>query len=269
MKREPIKLNAGMIGDMEAFWRRMRCGIDDLERCEPMVFSCVQALLSEAGCFPSALACMLCEQLFHGQPASGPLRRMLLDTLLSHPDICQAAMRDLAASCERDPASDCALQVFLFSKGFVALQAHRVAHKLWRDREQRFSAQLLQLRTSMACGVDIHPAARLGCGLFLDHATGLVIGETAVVEDDVSILHDVTLGGTGKQRGDRHPKVRRGATLYAGAKILGNIEVGAGAVVAAGSVVLKDVPAYATVAGVPARIVKAGIMPPALSAQLA
>jgi serine O-acetyltransferase len=166
-----------------------------------------------------------------------------------------AIRRDLVAVRDRDPvAENRLLKPFLFFKGFHALQVHRVAS--WAARsDQWLLAAFLQSRTSEVFGVDIHPAARLGSGLLLDHATGIVIGETAVVDDDVSILHEVTLGGTGKQTGDRHPKVRRGVLLGAGAKILGNVTIGEGAKVGAGSVVLDDVPPHCTVAGVPARIV--------------
>ena len=153
---------------------------------------------------------------------------------------------------------------FLYFKGFHALQVHRVAHWLWQQRRRLFSL-LLQNHASTVFGVDIHPAAKIGTGVMIDHATGVVIGETAVVEDNVSILQSVTLGGTGKDAGDRHPKVRCGALLSAGATVLGNIEIGTGAKVGAGSVVLADVPAHTTVVGIPARMVgKPNVELPAL-----
>ncbi len=161
---------------------------------------------------------------------------------------------DLVAVTERDPACTRLIEPFLYFKGFHALQAHRLTHWLWETGERDF-ALYLQSRGSEVFQTDIHPAARIGRGLFLDHATGLVVGATAVIEDEVSLLQDVTLGGTGKERGDRHPKVRRGALIGAGAKVLGNIEVGQGARIAAGSVVLNAVPAHTTVAGIPARVV--------------
>ena len=161
---------------------------------------------------------------------------------------------DLVAVTERDPACTRLIEPFLYFKGFHALQAHRLTHWLWLNGERDF-ALYLQSRGSEVFQTDIHPAARIGRGLFLDHATGLVVGATAVIEDDVSMLQDVTLGGTGKERGDRHPKVRRGALIGAGAKVLGNIEIGQGARVAAGSVVLNAVPPHTTVAGIPARVV--------------
>ena len=163
-----------------------------------------------------------------------------------------AAEADMQAVVERDPACQGMLQPFLFFKGFMALQTHRIAHVLWHQGRDTLSFHF-QSRSSELFGVDIHPAARIGTGVMLDHATGITIGETAVVGDDCSLLHGVTLGGTGKNHGDRHPKIGRGVLLSVGAKILGNITVGDEAKVAAGSVVLKDVPAHCTVAGVPAK----------------
>jgi len=171
------------------------------------------------------------------------------------PSLVGALRADIAAVVERDPATERFIEPFLYFKGFHALQTHRLAHWLWSQGERDF-ALYLQSRSSDVFQTDIHPAARLGAGVFLDHATGLVVGETAVIEDDVSLLQNVTLGGTGKQAGDRHPKVRKGTIIGAGAKILGNIEIGAYARVAAGAVVLSSVPAGATVAGVPARVLR-------------
>jgi serine O-acetyltransferase len=169
--------------------------------------------------------------------------------------IGQALRADIAAVLERDPATERFIEPFLYFKGFHAIQTHRLAHFLWGEGERDF-ALYLQSRSSDVFQTDIHPAAQFGQGIFLDHATGLVVGETAVVDDDVSLLQNVTLGGTGKQSGDRHPKVRKGAMIGAGAKILGNIEIGAGARIAAGSVVLREVPPQATVAGIPAKIIR-------------
>ena len=171
------------------------------------------------------------------------------------PGIGRALRADLAAVIDRDPATERFIEPFLYFKGFHAIQTHRLAHWLWRNGE-RDLALYLQSRSSDVFQTDIHPAARFGRGIFLDHATGLVVGETAVVEDDVSLLQDVTLGGTGKESGERHPKIRKGTMIGAGAKILGNIEVGPHARIAAGSVVLRPVDAFATVAGIPARIIR-------------
>jgi len=172
-------------------------------------------------------------------------------------DIALALRSDIAAVVERDPACERFIEPFLYFKGFHAIQTHRLAFWLWNNGERDF-ALYLQSRSSDVFQTDIHPAARFGHSIFLDHATGLVVGETTVVEDDVSILQNVTLGGTGKDAGDRHPKIRRGAMIGAGAKILGNIEIGEHARIAAGSVVLRPVEAYATVAGIPAKTIRTG-----------
>lgn len=166
----------------------------------------------------------------------------------------QAVRRDLEAVRDRDPASRGFLIPFLFFKGFQVLQCYRVAHWLWKQDRQLLAVHL-QNRASEVYGADIHPAARIGTGILIDHATGIVIGETAVIEDNVSLLHEVTLGGTGKETGDRHPKVRQGVLIGAGAKVLGNVEIGEGAKIGAGSVVLDSIPAHCTAAGVPAKIV--------------
>lgn len=161
---------------------------------------------------------------------------------------------DIQAVRERDPASTHSWRAFTFYKGFLALQCYRIAHWLWQADRAAY-ALLLQSRSSMVFGADIHPGARIGDGVMFDHASGLVIGETAVVEDNVSILHGVTLGGTGKEAGDRHPKVRERVLIGAGAQILGNVEIGEGAKIGAGSVVLNDIPAHVTAVGVPAEVV--------------
>ncbi len=166
-----------------------------------------------------------------------------------------AALRaDLAAVRDRDPASGGVLAPLLYFKGFHALQVHRVAHWLWQEGRTGL-ARFLQSRVSQLLDVDIHPAARFGRGVFIDHGTGVVVGETATVGDDVSMLQGVTLGGTGKHGGDRHPKVHAGVLIGAGAKVLGNVHIGHGAKIGAGSVVLIDVPPYCTAAGVPASLV--------------
>jgi serine O-acetyltransferase len=172
-----------------------------------------------------------------------------------NPGIGDALQADILAVFDRDPACERLIEPFLYFKGFHAIQAQRLSHWLWHNDDRDF-ALYLQSRSSEVFQTDIHPAAKFGKGIFLDHATGLVVGETAVVGDDVSILQHVTLGGTGKETGDRHPKIGNGVMISVGASILGNIEVGEHARVAAGSVVLKAVPAHATVAGVPARVVR-------------
>jgi serine O-acetyltransferase len=183
------------------------------------------------------------------------LRTLVLDVLGEDPAVLECLEADLNAVVARDPACGSCVHALLHLKGFHALQAHRVAHSLWQ-RGRPDVAHWLASQTAAALGVDIHPAVPIGRGVVLDHATGIVIGETAAVETGVTILQGVTLGATGKQRGDRHPKVGRGVLLGAGAKVLGNIEIGRMSKVGAGSVVLDPVPAYCTVAGVPARVVR-------------
>jgi serine O-acetyltransferase len=188
--------------------------------------------------------------------ADAALQMLVLQVLSEDRGVLQLLERDLAAVTLRDPACRSSLHALLHLKGFHALQAHRVANSLWRQGRHD-AAHWIASQVATALAVDIHPAVPIGAGVMLDHATGIVIGETAIVEDGVSILHGVTLGATGKQRGDRHPKVRRGASLGAGASILGNIEIGCMSTVGAGSVVLKAVPPHCTVAGVPARPIRA------------
>jgi serine O-acetyltransferase len=196
----------------------------------------------------------LADRLSRADVSGELIRQAYMDALGDQPSIGDAFRADIVATVDRDPAAHRFLVPVLYFKGFHAIQTHRLAHWLWHKGRRDF-AYYLQSRSSAAFQTDIHPAARIGRGIFLDHATGLVVGETAVIEDDVSMLHDVTLGGTGKEHDDRHPKVRYGVLIGAGAKILGNIEVGHCARVAAGSVVVKSVPNNVTVAGVPAKVV--------------
>ncbi|WFR98373.1 serine O-acetyltransferase [Rhizobium tumorigenes] len=202
--------------------------------------------------FAQGLAHRFSETLANNDVGADVLTLVALEVFEAAPEIVESAVSDLQAVFDRDPSTSELLVPFLYFKGFLALQGHRIANWLWRHNKT-LMARHIQSRTCEVLSIDIHPAARMGRGIMLDHGNGLVIGETAVVEDDVSILQDVTLGGTGKDSGDRHPKVRRGALIGAGAKILGNIEVGVGARVGAGSVVLSAVAAHISVAGVPAR----------------
>jgi serine O-acetyltransferase len=201
-----------------------------------------------------ALAVILANKLQTPDLPAVVLRDLIAETLAEDISIGAMIRADLLAARTRDPAAHGYAQPFLYYKGFHALQAYRVAHRLWCNERIALAAHL-QNRISEVFGVDVHPAARIGSGVLIDHGTSVVIGETAVVEDYVSLLHEVTLGGTGKATGDRHPKIRRGVLIGAGAKILGNIEVGIGSKVGAGSVVLRDVPPHTTVAGIPARVV--------------
>jgi serine O-acetyltransferase len=204
--------------------------------------------------FASALAAMLGRKLADDVMSADRLESLAGAAIAEEPAIVAAALADLVAIRTRDPAAEGYAEPFLYYKGFHALEWHRVGHTLHRGGRRDIAA-FLQSRVSEVFGIDIHPAVPVGSGVFIDHGTGIVIGETAIIGNDVSILQEVTLGGTGKERGDRHPKVRDGVLLAAGAKVLGNIEIGKNAKVGAGSVVLHDVPPCATVAGVPAKIV--------------
>ena len=184
------------------------------------------------------------------------LKALFDEAFLDNAQIAERAQCDLSAIFDRDPACKQYIFPLLYFKGFHALTAYRIAHHFW-EKDRQALALYLQSLISEVFAVDIHPAARIGKGVLLDHATSVVIGETAVVEDDVSILHEVTLGGTGKEHGDRHPKIRSGVLIGAGAKILGNIEIGRCAKIGAGSVVLSDVPPHMTAIGVPAKIFSA------------
>ncbi len=212
-----------------------------------------RAVLGHEG-FGAALGRLLAGKLAGRSMPPERLRDIAGAAMADDPAIIARAVADLVAIRTRDPAAESCLTPFLYYKGFHALQWHRIGHWLW-CQGRRDLAHFLQSRVSEVFAVDIHPAVPVGSGVFIDHGTGLVVGETAIIGNDVSILHEVTLGGTGKERGDRHPKVRDGVLLSAGAKVLGNVEIGRDARVGAGSVVLQDVPSGATVAGVPARVV--------------
>lgn len=238
----------------DAQWERIR---DETVRHvseEPMLASFLYATILNHTVLEGALSFHLANQLDSPTASSLLLRDVIQQAFESDADIREAVRADLQAVLDRDSACHELYIPFLYFKGFHALQTHRVAHWLWRQGRESL-ALFFQNRMSNTFGVDIHPAARMGKGIMLDHATGLVIGETAVVGNNVSILQSVTLGGTGKDEGDRHPKISDGVLISAGAKILGNIRVGQGAKVGAGSVVLEDVPPHTTVAGVPAKIV--------------
>ncbi len=238
---------------VDPVWQAVRDEATREAEREPILAGFLHATILGHESLEDALSFHLAAKL--AGPSLGALTvREVIDRAFVNPDVGTSLRRDIRAMHDRDPACDTYLEPLLYRKGFHAIQSHRVAHSLWQQ-DRRALAYHLQNRISEVFGVDIHPAARIGAGIFVDHATGIVIGETAVVEDDVSILHSVTLGGTGKETGDRHPKIRQGVLLAAGCKIIGNIEVGKGAKVGAGSVVLEDVPPHVTVAGVPARIV--------------
>lgn len=246
-------------------WQQIRTEVAQQMQQEPILAGFLRATVLDHTSLESALSFHLANKLDNPTLPSQPIREIMHEALEADPQIAAAACADLSAVEQRDSACNAIYQPFLFFKGFHALQAHRVAHWLWTQQRQSL-ALFLQYRISVVFGVDIHPAAQIGLGILLDHATAIVIGQTAVVEDNVSIMQSVTLGGTGKDCGDRHPKVRRGVLIGAGAKILGNIEIGHCAQIASGSVVLKSVPAQQLAAGVPAQIVgKVRCAEPALS----
>ncbi|MHC3126797.1 serine acetyltransferase [Brevundimonas sp. GN22] len=235
-------------------WASLRCAAEDAARAEPQLASQLNSVILSHDDLSGALSFQIARKLGDSELGSMTVREVALSAMASDPAIVRAAGADLLAVEERDPAIRSLLQPFLYFKGYQALQSWRVAHWLWEQGRDTLAFHF-QSRISELFQVDIHPAAQIGSGVFVDHGTGIVIGETAVVGDEVSMLHAVTLGGTGAERGDRHPKIGRGVLLGAGAKILGNIQIGDYAKVASGSVVLKPVPSGCTVAGVPARLV--------------
>ncbi len=235
-------------------WAALRNQAQAAAQAEPALASLLNAVILSHDSLTDAMSYQLARKLGDQELRAMSAREFCDEAYATEPDLARRIEADLQAVFERDPACKSYVQPFLFFKGFQALQTYRVANWLWRQGRDTL-AFYLQSRMSEVFQVDIHPAATIGSGVFLDHGTGVVIGETAVVGDDVSLLHGVTLGGTGAERGDRHPKIGKGVLLGAGAKVLGNIEIGEYAKIASGSVVLKPVPAHCTAAGVPARLV--------------
>jgi serine O-acetyltransferase len=235
-------------------WAALRNEAAHVALTEPTLASLLNAVVLKHDKLSSALSYQLARKLGDQELRAMSAREIADEAYASDPRIIEMVEADLRAVFERDPACKGYVQPFLFFKGFLALQTHRVAHWLWNEGRETL-AFYLQSRMSEIFQVDIHPATRIGSGVFIDHGTGIVVGETAVIGDEVSMLQGVTLGGTGAERGDRHPKVGRGVLLGAGAKVLGNITIGDYAKIASGSVVLKPVPAGCTAAGVPARLV--------------
>jgi serine O-acetyltransferase len=235
-------------------WRAMRAEAEAALIEEPLYAGIIQATVLDQPSLIHALAYRLAHRLGDGDLSRLSTRDLCLSAFQADPHAGDHAVRDIVAIRERDPTCRRYLDPFLFYKGLASLEGYRVAHWLWHQGRATLALHI-QSRISEVFGADIHPAARIGSGVFIDHATGVVIGETTVIADDVSILQSVTLGGNGKESGDRHPKIERGVLLSVGAKVLGNIRVGEGAKVAAAAVVLHDVPAHTTVAGVPARVV--------------
>ena len=253
------------VAEIDPVWDRICAEAEAAIQAEPLMGGLIHSGVLHHGSLERALAYRISLKLASNEMSEQILREIADEALASDPDIAAAARADITATFDRDPACHRYLQPLMFFKGFQAVQAWRVGHWLW-STGRRDLAYFIQMRVSEVFGVDIHPAARIGRGIMIDHAHSIVIGETAVVGDNVSMLHSVTLGGTGKEDGDRHPKIGNGVLIGAGAKVLGNITIGHCTRIAAGSVVLQDVPPCKTVAGVPARIVgEAGCDQPAIS----
>lgn len=255
---------SAQIQAVDPVWEAVRAGAKQVLDNEPFLANLVLSTVLNHETLEEALAHRLATRLDHEDVSADMIRQAFEETLRDHPEIGQAARVDLAATLERDPACHRAIEPLLYFKGYQAIQTHRFAHAMHKSGRRDF-ALYLQSRSSQVFQVDINPAVPMGKGVMLDHGTGLVIGETAVVGDNVSLLQNVTLGGTGKADQDRHPKIGNGVLIGAGAKVLGNIKVGDCSRVGAGSVVLKDVPPRTTVAGVPAKVIgEAGCAQPAL-----
>jgi len=250
---------------VDPVWERIRGEAQDAIRGEPLLGGLIHSSLLHHATMERALAYRFSVKLASSEMSEQILREIADEAYSAAPDLGQAARADVMAVYDRDPACHRFIQPMLYFKGFQAIQAYRVGHWLWLNG-RRDMAYFVQMRVSEFFGVDIHPAAKVGQGIMIDHAHSIVIGETAVVGNNVSMLHSVTLGGTGKEDGDRHPKIEDGVMIGAGAKVLGNITVGHCSRIAAGSVVLHDVPHNSTVAGVPAKVIgTAGCSQPALT----
>lgn len=245
---------SGNLQTVDPIWHSVREEAADAVASDQLLAAFLCSTILNYDTLEEAVVHRIAERLDHADVGATLIRQTFAAMMKDRPDWSTVVRVDIQAYYDRDPACDRFSMPVLYFKGFHAMQTHRLAHWLWL-RGRRDFALYLQSRSSAVFQVDIHPAAKIGKGIFIDHATGVVIGETAVVGDNVSMLHAVTLGGTGKAGGDRHPKIRNGVLIGAGAKILGNIEVGHCSKVAAGSVVLHSIPNNKTVAGVPARIV--------------
>jgi len=252
------------IASVDPVWDAVVAGAREIVSNEPSLSNLVVSAILNHDSFEEALAHRIAARLHHDDVSADLIRQAFHDALTDYPEIGEAARADLAATLERDPACHRAIEPLLYFKGYQAIQTHRFAHALFLSGRRDF-ALYLQSRSSQVFQVDINPAVKMGRGIMLDHGTGLVIGETATVGDNVSMLQGVTLGGTGKSDQDRHPKIGNGVLIGAGAKVLGNIRIGDCSRIGAGSVVLKEVPPRVTVAGVPAKVIgEAGCAQPAL-----
>ncbi|MDA7630051.1 serine O-acetyltransferase [bacterium] len=240
--------------DLDKVWGEVHREASRISADEERLAPLMEDVFLSRDSFSCASAARLSRKLAREDMTREELFPLLVEILGDHPEIVESMAWDTIAINERDPACTSVIQPLLYYKGYMAIATYRISHQLWKN-DRNDLALYFQSLASEVFSVDIHPAAQIGCGIFLDHATSLVIGETAIVEDDVSIMHEVTLGGTGKVSGNRHPVVRSGVLIGAGAKILGRVEIGQGAKVGAGSVVLSDVAPKKTVAGVPAVVV--------------
>lgn len=237
-----------------SLWADIHARAQVVAQAEPALVPMLKRYVLDRQTFAEGIVRRLSERIAPTGNDVDSLVAAMQQAIAADPEILAQMRADIRATLERDPATEHALVPFLWYKGFHAISLHRLAHSLWKSSRRELATHLQSLM-SEHLAVDIHPAASFGVGILLDHATGFVAGETAVVGDNVSFLHEVTLGGTGKARGDRHPKIRSGVLIGAGAKILGNITVGEGAKIGAGSVVLKDVAPHTSVAGVPAVVI--------------
>ena len=253
------------LAEIDPVWARITTEAEEAVQAEPLMGGLVHACVLHHKTLDRALSYRFAAKLNSNEMSQVILREIADEAFAHEPELVEAARADLMAVYERDPACHRLLQPILYFKGYQAVQAYRVGNWLWRQGRHDL-AYFVQMRVSEIFGIDIHPAAKVGRGIMIDHAHSIVIGETAEVGDNVSMLHSVTLGGTGKEEEDRHPKIADGVLIGAGAKVLGNIRVGRCSRVAAGSVVLDEVPPCKTVAGVPAKIVgEAGCDQPSVS----
>jgi serine O-acetyltransferase len=255
----------GHLKSIDPIWDAMRLEADTAAKTDPVLAAFMYSTVINARSLEDCVIYRICERLDHPDMQAVLLRQTFEEMLSDWPEWSTILRVDIQAVYDRDPACTRFIEPVLYFKGFHAIQTHRLAHWLW-NRGRKDFALYLQSRSSSVFQTDINPAAPMGRGIFLDHATGLVVGSTAVIGNNVSILQGVTLGGTGKESGDRHPKIADGVMIGAGAKILGNIKIGCCSRIASGSVVLKEVPPNSTVAGVPARVVgEAGCQEPSRS----
>ncbi len=265
MAQSKSKQTKSNVSELDPVWSRICREAEEAVDQEPLMGGLIHGSILHHPSLERALAYRVSQKLASPEMSEQILREIADEAYDDDPELVTAARADLVAVNERDPACKRFIQPMLYFKGFQAMQAYRISHWLWK-KERHDMAFFVQMRKSEVFGVDIHPQARIGQGIMMDHATSIVIGSTAIVGDNVSILQAVTLGGTGKEGGDRHPKIGDGVLIGAGAKVLGNISVGHCSRIAAGSVVLADVPKNSTVAGVPAKVVgEAGCAQPSVS----